>query len=109
MKLPALLFISLLLSTILNAQSKFGNTKITAKIIGAIPNFVMYSQPIKGICFPGFQDFIQPDLTGNFEINLKIDKACFIEISGGLESYGTIIAKPEMNYTIYIDKEQKRK
>lgn len=104
MKLSQLILI-ILLPAFGICQSKKNNIIITGKITGKIPETIEYTLPVNGIDYFGFTNSVQPDPTGNFQIQLDIDKASFIELSNNYKSYGTLIAEPGMVYNIYIDTE----
>lgn len=97
----------LLLPGVLFSQGKNSNLKIIGKIIGKIPEVIEYTSPTNGIDYFGFTDSSQPDSSGNFQINLTINKACFIDLSNNYSSYGTIIAETGMTYTVTINTETK--
>lgn len=80
---------------------------ITGKITGSVPELIEYTVPINGIHFFGFEDSVPTDSLGNFQLKIDIDQACFIELSNGYESYGTVVAEPGMNYIVHIDTENK--
>jgi thiol-disulfide isomerase/thioredoxin len=80
-------------------------TTITGKITGKIPDRIEYTLPINGVSYFGFENSVQPDSLGDFEITLAVDSACFIEFSNGYDAFGTVIAEPGMNYTLLIDTE----
>ncbi|MFB9080019.1 TlpA family protein disulfide reductase [Flavobacterium procerum] len=90
----------------LNAQSK-KDIQIKGKITGKIPEIIEYTLPVNGIDYFGFTDSVQPDALGNFQINLKSDQACFIEILHNYKPFGVLIAEPGMNYTVFINTESK--
>lgn len=80
---------------------------ITGKISGKIPETIDYTLPINGIDFIGFKNSVEPDSSGNFQIKLNTEKACFVELFTHFNSYGVIIAEPGMKYEIFIDTESK--
>ncbi len=82
-------------------------TIIKGKITGKIPDRIEYTLPLNGVSYFGFENSVQPDSSGNFEITLSVDSACFIELSNGYDAYGTVIAEPGINYTLLIDTEAK--
>jgi thiol-disulfide isomerase/thioredoxin len=106
MKLKQLILI-ILLTGFLSCQNSKNKTIIIGKIVGEIPERLEYTVPINGINYFGFEDSVQPDSMGNFQINLDIDKPCFIEFSSGYKAYGTVIAEPEMSYSVFIDLDAK--
>lgn len=91
MKLKQLILI-ILLTGFLSCQNSKNKTIIIGKIVGEIPERLEYTVPINGINYFGFEDSVQPDSMGNFQINLDIDKPCFIEFSSGYKAYGTVMA-----------------
>ncbi len=105
MKLYKLILI-ILATCVLSCKKERNKTIINGKITGVIVELIEYTIPLDGINFFGFEDSVQPDSLGTFQIELDIDKACFIEFSKGYESYGTLIVEPEMNYAITINIEK---
>lgn len=100
--------ILLVLSTgFISGHKGHNKTTITGKIVGEIPEIIEYTIPLNGVSFFGFEDSVQPDSSGNFQVELEIEKPCFIEFSKGYQAYGTVIAEPEMNYVVFIDTEDK--
>lgn len=82
---------------------------IRGTISGKISEKVEYTLPIEGINYFGFENTIQPDSLGNFELKLPIEQASLIEFSSGFNSYGALIAEPGMEYDITINPNNKQK
>lgn len=106
MKLYQLILI-ILITGLISCQSAKNKIVITGKITGEIPEIIEYTIPLNGISYFGFEDSVNPDSLGNFQINLLIDKPCFIELSHTYKAYGTVIAEPGMSYTVFINTELK--
>ena len=107
MKLFQLISI-ILLSGLIACQKENDNVTITGKITGIIPDIIEYTIPINGISYFGFEDSIQPDSLGNFQITLHVDQPCFIELSNVYKAYGTIVANPGMSYSVFINIEENK-
>ncbi|WP_289658316.1 TlpA family protein disulfide reductase [Flavobacterium panacagri] len=86
------------------AQNK-NSIQILGNINGKIPEIIEYTLPIGGIDYFGFTDSVQPDSSGNFQINLKLNQTCFIDLSYKYKSYGTLIIEPGMTYKVHINTE----
>ncbi|MEL1254578.1 TlpA disulfide reductase family protein [Flavobacterium sp. DGU38] len=106
MKLSQLILI-MLLGTFAICHGKRSDIIIIGKITGKIPETIEYTLPISGIDFIGFKNSVQPDSSGNFQIKLNTEKACFIELFTHFNSYGVIIAEAGMNYEVFINTEIK--
>lgn len=90
--LPLVLFV--LFPGLIIAQNK-NSIQISGSINGKIPEAIEYTLPIGGIDYFGFTDSVQPDSSGNFQINLKLDQTCFIDLSYKYKSFGTLIVNQE--------------
>ena len=85
MKLYQLILL-VLTTGFISCQKGHNKTTITGKIVGEIPEIIEYTIPLNGISFFGFEDSVQPDSSGNFQIELEIEKPCFIEFFKRLRS-----------------------
>ncbi len=106
MKLHQIILI-ILIAGLFSCQPTKNKTIVTGKIKGEIPERLEYTVPINGIIYFGFEESVQPDSAGNFQISLDIDQPCFVEWSAGYKAYGTLIAEPGMSYSLFIDMESK--
>lgn len=97
-----LYFALLLLIGCATQEENNDQISIRGTITGEIPNRIEYTVPIDGINYFGFEESIQPDSLGNFELKLPLEQASFIEFSSGFNSYGILIAEPGMEYNITI-------
>ncbi len=95
-----LVIVTLVLSSCLSDNKE---VTITGNISGNIPDKIEYTLPINGISYFGFEESIQPDSLGNFQINITADKSSFIELSSGYKLYGTVIVEPGSHYDIFIN------
>lgn len=102
-----LLFILIIIVTNCAKQQETNRIIITGKIIGEIPEKIEYTLPIDGINYFGFKNSVIPDFLGIFKIELPVETASFIEFFNEYDSYGVIIAESGMNYSIFINTEEK--
>ena len=107
MKLHPLVLV-ILISVLIGCQGKRNEVLISGKIVGEIPDKIEYTTPINGICYWGFQDSVQPDSSGSFEIKFNARQPLFIGLSVPGKPGGTIIAESGETYhvTFEPDKEE---
>ena len=74
------LVLFVLFPALIIGQTK-NSIQILGNINGKIPEIIEYTLPIGGIDYFGFTDSVQPDSSGNFQINLKLNQTCFIDLS----------------------------
>jgi len=87
-----------------SCQPRKHETKISGKIIGDIPESISYSVPVEGGCNLQFLEDINIDSSGNFQLELAIEKPAFIRlISGPKLNNKFIIAEPGKEYEINLD------
>lgn len=93
------IFILLILSSCKN--SKNHEVIIQGKVVGKIPEEILYSFPVNGINYEWFNESAPVDSLGNFEISIQIDEPCFISFYLG--NRGQLIAEPGNNCTLTIE------
>ena len=96
--LITLIILSLFCS--LNLRSE---VTITGKITGKNPTKVEYSAPINGICYWGFNESVQSDSLGNFQIRIKADKPAFVSIMVSGKYLNKMVIEPGVKYKVAID------
>ena len=97
-----LLYATLILISLTSCQKEKSKIIITGKITGDIPNEILYSIPINGICYDFFSSSTKVDSLGNFEFSVNIETPCFISLylSG---NRGNFIAEPGGKYYLSIE------
>jgi hypothetical protein len=101
------LYILIILLSACTNHEKDNQIIITGKITGEIPEKIEYTLPIDNINYFGFKNSVIPDSLGNFKIELPIEKTSFIEFFNVYDSYGVIVAEPSMNYSVFINTQDK--
>src|SRR5690606_11460509 len=102
-----LLFILMIIVTNCTKQQETNQIIITGKIIGEVPKKIEYTLPIGNINYFGFKNSVIPDSLGNFKIELPVEQVSFIEFFNVYDSYGVIITEPGMNYSVFINTQDK--
>lgn len=97
------IILSVLVLTLISCQNTNKKIIITGKITGEIPENIEYTVPVNNISYFLFEESVEPDSLGNFEIQMELEKASVIELSKSYEQYGALIAEPGMDYHIFID------
>ncbi|MCB0634398.1 MAG: TlpA disulfide reductase family protein [Saprospiraceae bacterium] len=93
----------ILMTTALFAETETTVT-IKGKIKGEIPEEVMYSLPIKGICNLSFKAAVTPDKNGRFSFTVDTDRAAFLKV--GIYGFWarTMVVEPGETYELEIDR-----
>lgn len=108
MKLQQIIF-AILIFGLIGCHTNKKVVLINGKIIGESKEQVQYTIPLNGICYWGFNESIQPDSLGNFQLVIRVYKPSFIKLSVPEKSYGTIVVEPGGSYNIEFDLSKKDK
>lgn len=96
--------IALILVLILGScESNKNKIIINGKVIGEIPDKIIYTLPINGTSHWDFQASVIPDSLGNFQICVESENAIFMGVAIQYEVEGTLIVEPGSSYNIIFD------
>jgi len=93
---------AIFITCLLCYQNATGQTIITGKITGDIPDRIEYSVPINGIAYGGFRESIKTDSSGSFQIKLRPEKPSFVMILAG-KFANKMVVEPDKKYNISIN------
>lgn len=68
--------------------------RIIGKMSGETTAKIEYTLPLNGISYIGFQESVQPDSLGNFQLILDVSKPAIVEFMKEFSPYGAIIIEP---------------
>ena len=96
-----LIYVILILVSFTSCQKQKNEVIVKGKFIGEIPEELIYSIPVNGICYDWFNSTTEIDSTGNFEFKIQTETPCFITLflTG---NRGNLIVLPGESYNVTI-------
>ncbi len=91
-----------ILISLASCQKTRNEVIVKGKFIGEIPQEILYSIPVNGICYEWFNSSADVDSSGNFKLKINVEEPCFITffLKG---NRGQLIAEPGESYNITIE------